>query len=142
MAQQQAGKRPPDAYAQRGKALTSAVQRLRGWVGSDPSRAPELADALVALTAHRLLGHAYPAAAADAQDSVRRAAEVLAASWPIGPYTSVEDAARSLTAVGHPAPTQVGSGRPAAAGRSIEALADLRGQVRGLDERLSAQTAV
>ena len=32
----------PDPYAQRGKTFASLVQRLRGWVGSDPSRAAEL----------------------------------------------------------------------------------------------------
>ena len=37
------------ALTQRSKALTSSVQRLRGWVGSDPSRRPELGDALVEL---------------------------------------------------------------------------------------------
>lgn len=48
-----------DQYGQRGKSLPSSVQRLRVWVGSDPSRRPELADALVHLTGHRLLGHGY-----------------------------------------------------------------------------------
>ena len=90
-----------DTYAQRAKALASQVQRLRGWVGSDPSKAPELADALVELTAHRLLGHGYAAGAAEAQESVRRAGELLAASGPIGPYTSIRDAARYVTAVVH-----------------------------------------
>ena len=59
MAQPKSRQQSPDLYAQRGKALGSLVQRLRGWVGSDPSREPELADALVELTAHRLLGHGY-----------------------------------------------------------------------------------
>ena len=70
MAQQQnkqnRPKQPQDPYAQKGKQLASAVQRLRGWVGSDPTRVPELADALVALTQHRLLGHAYTVAAPEA----------------------------------------------------------------------------
>ena len=74
MAQQQnkqnRPKQPQDPYAQKGKQLASAVQRLRGWVGSDPSRTPELADALVALTEHRLLGHAYTVAAPEAQEAV------------------------------------------------------------------------
>ena len=94
-----AQKQPQDLYAQQGKVLASLVQRLRGWVGSDPSRVPELTDALIQLTAHRLLGHGYAAAGEDAQDAVRRAAELLAAKGPIGPYTSVSDAARYVTAV-------------------------------------------
>jgi hypothetical protein len=119
-----------DPYAQRGKTLASQVQRLRGWVGSDPSKLPELADALVALTTHRLLGHGYAAAAADAQDAVRRAGELLAASGPIGPYTSINDAARYVTAVIHLATIQVGMGMPDAAGRTMELLEDIREQLR------------
>jgi hypothetical protein len=133
-----------DPYAQRGKALTSLVQRLRGWVGSDPSKGPELADALVELTAHRLLGHGYAAAAADAQESVRRAGEMLAAKGPIGPYTSISDAARYVRAVVHLATIQAGLGLPDASGRTIESLEDMREQLRGkgLEQRLDAQTAI
>ena len=119
-----------DPYAQRGKALTSLVQRLRGWVGSDPSKAPELADALVELTAHRLLGHSYAAAAADSQDAVRRAGELLAASGPIGPYTSISAAARYVTAVVHLATIQTGMGMADAAGQTMESLEDIREQLR------------
>jgi hypothetical protein len=145
MAQEQkAAKQPQDPYAQQGKALTSLVQRLRGWVGSDPARAPELADALVQLTAHRLLGHGYAAAAADAQDAVRRAAELLAAKGPIGPYTSISDAARYVTAVIHMAAIQAGLGAPDAAGQTIESLQDLRQQLQGLglEQRLEPQTVI
>jgi hypothetical protein len=133
-----------DSYAQRGKALSSSVQRLRGWVGSDPSKGLELADALVELTAHRLLGHAYAAAAADAQESMRRAGEMLAAKGPIGPYTSISDAARYVPAVVHLATIQAGLGLPDAAGRTIESLEDMREQLRknGLEQRLDPQTAV
>src|SRR3712207_6687762 len=99
-----------DPYAQRRKKLTSTVQRLRGWVGSDPSRNAELADALVQLNRHRLLGHDYAAAAPDAQDALRRSAELLTATGPIGPYTSTDDAVRYLTAVVHLAVTQAGLG--------------------------------
>ena len=80
-------KQPQDEYAKRAKTLSSSVQRLRGWVGSDPSQTPALADALAEITTHRLLGHSYAAAAADAQDSVRLSAQLLTASGPIGPYT-------------------------------------------------------
>ena len=145
MAQQQkARKSPQDPYAQRGKTLTSSVQRLRGWVGSDPSRAPELADALVELTAHRLLGHAYPAAAPDAQEAVRRAAQLLTANGPIGPYTSVSDAVRYIDAVVHLATVQAGMGLPDAAGRTIESLQDMQEQLRELrlDEQLKPQTVI
>src|SRR4029450_10612965 len=133
-----------DSYAQRGKTLTSSVQRLRGWVGSDPSKGLELADALVELTAHRLLGHAYAAAAADAQESVRRAGEMLTAKGPIGPYTSINDAARYVTAVVHLATVQAGLSLPDAAGRTIESLDDLREQLRGdgLEQRLDPKTAI
>jgi hypothetical protein len=144
MAQAKPRQQSQDPYAQRSKTLASLVQRLRGWVGSDPSRAPELADALVELTAHRLLGHGYAVAAADAQDSVRRAGEILAASGPIGPYTSISDAARYVTAVVHMAATQTGLGLPDAAGRTIESLQDMREQLRGngLEQRLEPQTAI
>jgi hypothetical protein len=133
-----------DPYAQRGKTLTSSVQRLRGWVGSDPSKGIELADALVELTAHRLLGHAYAAAAADAQESVRRAGEILAAKGPIGPYTSIIDATRYVTAVVHVATIQAGLSLPDAAGRTIESLEDMREQLRGngLEKQLDPQTVV
>ncbi|MFP5283553.1 MAG: hypothetical protein ACLGIF_08900, partial [Actinomycetes bacterium] len=133
----QTGKPAGDPYAQRGKALTSTVQRLRGWVGSDPSRAPELADALVELTAHRLSGHQYASAATDAQEAVRRAAQQLTANGPIGPYTSAPDAARYLTAVVHLAAIQVGLGLTEAAGRTLDSLGDMLEQLRGL--RLEAQ---
>jgi len=132
-----------DPYAQRAKALTSAVQRLRGWVGSDPSKAPELADALVQLTAHRLMGHGYAAAATDAQDAVRRAAELLTAQGPIGPYTSIADATRYVTAVVQLSAIQVGLGMPDAAGRTIESLQNIHDQLGdALRRQLEPQTAV
>ena len=136
-------KQAKDRYAQRGKTLASSVQRLRGWVGSDPSRAPELADSLVLLTSHQLLGHAYAAAAADAQEALRRAAELLTANGPIGPYTSITDATRYVTAVVHLAVVQAGLGLPEAAGQTIESLQEMRqiGELR-LEERLQPQTAI
>jgi hypothetical protein len=138
-----AQKQPQDPYAQQGKKLGSLVQRLRGWVGTDPSRAPELADALIQLTAHRLQGHGYAAAAEDAQDAVRRAAELLAAKGPIGPYTSVSDAARYVTAVIHLATIQAGLGLPDAAGRTLESLGDIQDQVgEGLLRQIQPQTAI
>jgi hypothetical protein len=144
MAQEhKAQKQPQDPYAQQGKKLTSVVQRLRGWVGSDPSRAAELTDALIQLTAHRLLGHGYAAAAEDAQDAVRRAAELLAAKGPIGPYTSVSDAARYVTSVIYLATVQVGMGLPDAAGRTIESLKEIQEQLgEGLQRQLQPQTAI
>ncbi|HET9874071.1 MAG TPA: hypothetical protein VFP89_15930 [Propionibacteriaceae bacterium] len=145
MAQEQkARKQPQDPYAQRGKTLASSVQRLRGWVGSDPSRAPELADALVELTAHRLRGHAYSAAAADAQEAVRRAAQQLTANGPIGPYTSVKDAARYTDAVVHLATIQAGLGLPEASGRTLESLQPMQQQLSelGLEQLIKPETAV
>jgi hypothetical protein len=138
-----AQKQPQDPYAQHGKELGSLVQRLRGWVGSDPSRATELADALIELTSHRLLGHGYAAAAEDAQDAVRRAAELLAAKGPIGPYTSVGDAARYVTAVVHMAAVQAGLGLPDAGGRTLESLKDIQEQLgERLLRQLQPQTAI
>jgi hypothetical protein len=130
MAQAKSGQQPQDLYARRSKTLTSRVQRLRGWVGSDPAKLPELADALAELTAHKLLGHSYAAAVTDAQDAVRRAGELLAASGPIGPYTSISDAARYITAVVHLATIQTGMGMLDAASRTVESLEDIREQLR------------
>ena len=139
----QGTKQPQDLYAQQGKQLASLVQRLRGWVGSDPSRVPELTDALISLTAHRLLGHGYAAGAEDAQDAVRRAAELLAAKGPIGPYTSVSDAARYVTAVIHLATIQAGMGLTDPAGKTIESLKDIQEQLgEVLPRQLQPQTAI
>ena len=142
--QQKTAKRPQDLYAQRGKKLNSAVQRLRGWIGSDPSKNPELADALVKLNMHRLLGHDYNAAAPDAQDALRRSAELLTATGPIGPYTSVDDAVRYLTALVHLAVTQAGLGLPESAGRTMSSVDDVLEQLRdlSLQERLDPLTAI
>jgi hypothetical protein len=144
MAQAKSGQQSQDPYVQLSKTLTSQVQRLRGWVGSDPSKLPELADALVELTAHRLLGHGYAAAAADAQDAVRRAGELLAAGGPIGPYTSVGDAARYVTAVVHLATIQTGLGMLDAAGHTMESLEDIREQLREqrLEVSLQPETVI
>jgi hypothetical protein len=138
-----AQKQPQDLYAQQGKELASHVQRLRGWVGSDPSRVPELTDALIQLTAHRLLGHGYATAAEDAQDAVRRAAELLTAKGPIGPYTSASDAARYVTSVIHLATIQAGMGLTDAAGKTIKSLKDIQEQLgEGLQRQLQPQTAI
>jgi hypothetical protein len=120
----QGQRQPQDTYAHQAKKLASTVQRVRGWVGSDPSRNPELADALVALTAHRLQGHAFADAATDAQESLALAGKVLAEHGPIGPYTSVDDAARYFTAAVHLAAIQVGAGLPGAAGKTMTAALD------------------
>ena len=142
--QQITRKQPQDPYAQRSKQLASAVQRLRSWVGSDPSRNAELADALVELNAHRLLGHDYAAAASDTQDAVRRSADLLLSNGPIGPYTSVEDAVRYLTAVVHLAVTQAGLGLAESAGRTIASTEEVMEQLGELpvQKRLSPVTAI
>lgn len=144
MAQQPKAPKQQDPYVQRGKTLTSAVQRLRGWVGSDPSRTPELADALVVLTTHRLLGHAYTAAATDAQEAVRYAAQLLTANGPIGPYTSTSDAARYVTAVVQLATIQIGVGLPDVAGRTMASVEDMTRQLAdaGVELELSSHAEV
>ena len=144
MAQQQKAQKQQDPYVQRGKALASAVQRLRGWVGSDPARTPELADALVDLTTHRLLGHAHTTAVGDAQEAVKYAAQLLTANGPIGPYTSTTDAARYLTAVVQLAIIQVGVGLPDSAGRTMASVDDMAKQLgeAGVELQLSSPAAV
>ena len=101
---------PKDPYAQAGKALASQVQRLRGWLSTDASRLPELVDALNALVAHRLDGHAYAAAGTDAQEAVKRSADLLLSTGPIGPYSSAADAVRCGTALVQLATLQVAVG--------------------------------
>ncbi len=129
---QKAPRQTKDGYAQRGKTLASAVQRVRGWVGSDPSRQPELGDALVALTGHRLRGHEFAAAGADAQDSVRQAAQLLTAQGPVGAYTTAVDAARYDTAVVQLASVQLGLGLAEPAGRTVASLDELHEQFLAL----------
>ena len=137
-------KQPQDPYAQKSKQLASAVQRLRGWVGGDPSRTPELTDALVTLTEHRLLGHAYPVAAPEAQEAVKLAAQQLTANGPIGPYTSVSDAARYVTAVVHLGVIQTAAGLPEAGAETVRSVAELREQLGSLPiaEALAPTTVV
>ncbi|HEY5784621.1 MAG TPA: hypothetical protein VIT65_07585 [Microlunatus sp.] len=137
-------KQPQDPYAQKSKQLASAVQRLRGWVGGDPSRTPELADALVALTEHRLLGHAYSVAAPEAQEAVKLAAQQLTANGPIGPYTSVSDAARYVTAIVHLGVIQTAAGLPEAGAETVRSVAELREQLGSLPlaEALAPTTVV
>src|SRR3712207_2330252 len=86
-----------------------------------------------------------PAAAApDAQDALRRSAELLTAKGPIGPYTSVDDAVRYLTAIVHLAVTQAGLGLPESAGRTIGSMEDVKEQLKNLprDERLDPPTGI
>ena len=127
---QPAQKQPQDRYAQRAKQLASAVQRIRGWVGSDPSRSGELGDALVELTTHRLRGHAYPDAAGDAQESVVLAGKLLAEHGPIGPYTPTADAVRYFTAAVQLAALQLGVGADGGAARTMTSLLEWQEQLR------------
>ncbi len=143
MAQKQkAARQAKDPYAQRSKELGSAVQRLRGWVGSDPSRLAELGDALVALTGHRLRGHEHAAAGADAQDSVKQAAQLLTAGGAVGAYTEAADAARYVTAVVQLANVQAGLGLAEAAGRTIASLDELSEQFLALRLELPLEPEV
>ena len=120
---------PKDPYAQSGKALASAVQRLRGWISTDASRLPELVDALNALVAHRLDGHAYAAAGPDAQDAVKRSADLLLSTGPIGPYSSAADAVRCGTALVQLAALQAEIGLVDAAGATLDSWDGIRSQV-------------
>ena len=120
---------PKDPYAQAGKALASQVQRLRGWLSTDASRLPELVDALNALVAHRLDGHAYAAAGADAQEAVKRSADLLLSTGPIGPYSSAADAVRCGTALVQLAALQVAVGLVDAAGATLDSWDGIRAQV-------------
>ena len=120
---------PKDAYAQAGKALASQVQRLRGWISTDASRLPELVDALNGLVAHRLDGHAYGAAGADAQEAVKRSADLLLSTGPIGPYSSAPDAVRCGTALVQLAALQSAVGLVDAAGATLASWDGIRSQV-------------
>ena len=135
---------PRDPYTQHAKTLASVVQRLRGWIGTDASRAPELVDALNALVAHRLRGHAYAAAGTDAQEAVKRSADLLLAQGPIGPYTAAADAGRCGTAVIQLAAVQAGLDLAEPAGHTLASWEDLRAQlgVAGIDPPLEPVTVV
>lgn len=137
-------KQPRDPYAQQAKALASAVLRLRGWIGTDASRAPELVDALNALVAHRLRGHAHVAAGTDAQEAVKRSADLLLAEGPIGPYTAVDNAGRCGSALIQLAAVQAGLGLAEPAGQTIASWDDLRAQLgaAGIDPPLEPVTVV
>ena len=130
-------------HIKRGKALLSRVKQLRGHVGSDPSKASELADKLNELTANRLVAHQYADATADAQEAVLASHKLLADAGPIGAYTSPELAARYYTAVTHVAVAQVGLGMPEAAAETMRTLDDFRAQLtRPLAQALLPRTAV
>ena len=91
-----------------------------------------------------MLGHAYTVAAPEAQEAVKLAAQQLTVNGPIGPYTSVADAARYATAVVHLAVIQAAAGLPEAAGQTVASFAELREQVgsRSFAEALSPSTVV
>jgi len=108
-----------EGYPARARELVSSVQRLRGWVGTDPSRQPELADELVALTAARLAAQAFAEAAADARESLALAGRLLASHGPLGPYTPVADATRFVAAAVQFGAVQAGLGLAEAAGRTV-----------------------
>ena len=125
--------KPSDTFAQQTRRLASEVQRLRDWAGGDPTRLGRVADALVGLTAHRLSGHAWAEAAADAQEAVTLSARALAEHGPVGPYTPRADAVRSITALVHLATIQSAAGLHEGAGQTLEAALGLRSQLGHLD---------
>ena len=125
--------KPSDTFAQQTRRLASEVQRLRDWAGGDPTRLGRVADALVGLTAHRLSGHAWAEAAADAQEAVTLSARALAEHGPVGPYTPRADAVRSITALVHLALIQSAAGLHPQAGQVIAAALGLRDQLSRLE---------
>ncbi len=114
------------------RELASAVKRLRVAATSDPQRADDLADALVELTASRLLSWDFTEAAADAPESVVLAARILASRGPSGPYASVPDAVRYFSATAQLAAVQAGLGHAEAAGHTLDGLDAWRQQVSQL----------
>ncbi|HET9128312.1 MAG TPA: hypothetical protein VFN73_09555 [Propionibacteriaceae bacterium] len=134
---------PPGDHIKQGKALLSRVKQLRGHVGSDPSKAEALADALNELTANRLVARQFADATADAQEAVVAAAKLLGEAGPVGAYTPPPLAARYYTAVTHVAVAQAGLGQPDAAAATMGTLDDFRARlVHPLASALHPRTAV
>lgn len=121
-----------ESQESRRRELASAVRRLRVAATSDPRRGDELADALVELTANRLLAWDFTDAATDAPESVVLAARILASRGPSGPYASVPDAVRYVSATAQLAAVQAGLGQAEAAGRTLDGLDAWRQQVSRL----------
>ncbi|MDO4717694.1 MAG: hypothetical protein Q4B08_09030 [Propionibacteriaceae bacterium] len=122
---------PADDYARQTKKLTATVNRLRSWIGTDESKTAEFADALVALTGHRLRGHCFAEAAAEAQEALTLSAKLVAGHGPLGPYTPAADATRLARAAVHLAVVQTEAGQAEAAAQTL-ATAD--GLIRMLAE--------
>ena len=138
MAEQQASD-----HIKQGKALLSRVKQLRGHVGSDPTKAADLADALNELTANRLVAHQYSDATTDAQEAVVAAARLLNEAGPVGAYTPPPIAARYYTAVTHVAVAQVGLGMADAAASTMVTLDEFRGKLtQPVSGALHPRTAV
>lgn len=114
------------------RELASAVKRLRVSATSDSQRTDELADALVDLTASRLLAWDFADAATDAPESVVVAARLLASRGPSGPYASLPDAVRYASATAQLAAVQAGLGQADAAARTLDGLDAWRAQVSRL----------
>ena len=130
-------------HVKQGKALLSRVKQLRGHVGSDPSKADDLADTLNELTANRLLAHQFAEATGDAQEAVAAAARLLSEAGPVGAYTPPPLAARYYTAITHVAVAQVGLGLPDAAASTMATLDDFRAKLtHPLASALHPRTAV
>lgn len=110
---------PADDYARQTKKLTATVNRLRSWIGTDESKTAEFADALVALTGHRLRGHCFAEAAAEAQEALTLSAKLVAGHGPLGPYTPAADATRLARAAVHLAVVQTEAGQAEAAAQTL-----------------------
>ena len=113
---------PPDVAERERRELASAVKRLRAAVMSDPTKADELADALVRLTGRRMLAWAFAEAATEAPESVVLAARILAQRGAAGPYTSIPDAVRYFSATAQLAAVQAELGQAEGAGRTLDSL--------------------
>lgn len=127
---------PADDYARQTKQLTAAANRLRGWVGSDESKTPEFADALVALAAHRLRGHALAEAASESQEGLALAAKLVASHGPLGPYTPVDDAKRLVVAAVQVAFVQTEAGHSDGAAQTLATAEGLMATLAGHGLRL------
>lgn len=133
----------PDRLPRRVKDAASQVKKLRGWAASDATVAEPLVDALVEVTALRLLAHEFTEAGPDAQDALTRANALVAQHGAVGPFTPVDDGVRFVTATTQLALLQAGLGQASAAGQMAAAA---RGWMRllphvDLTPYLSARTA-
>lgn len=124
------------------KRAASAVQKLRGWKDTDPTRLADFADALVEVTELRLASGAASEAAAEAGESLSIAGRLLAANGPLGPYTAAVDATRFLRAAGQLAEVQTVLGAREAAAAVVNGAASVLDQLAHLRLEMDPATRV